>query len=97
MELQTKTKILFLVLALCFIFSIVLTEVIIAGSHDHDCTGKECPVCLVIHKVNKFFKQVSAVLFIIGCLVFFGRIPKSDKGPNAYLLSPVALKVRFNS
>ena len=97
MQLCTEKKILFLAMAVCFIFSALIAETMIAGSHDHDCIGIECPICLVIQKVNKFLKPVCAVLFFIGCLVFFGRLPKSNTGLTAHSLSPVALKVRYNS
>jgi len=99
MKLQSKSKILFLVLIVCIIFTVVFTETILAGhqDHDHDCMGKGCLICLLIKTVNNFLKPIGIVLLFTGCLVLCGRILNGDTGLNTFALSPVALKVRFNS
>ena len=101
MEPCITRKILFLFLAICFVFSVILAETIVPGCHDlshnHEGTGENCPICLVIQKANNILKQASALLFFVGCLALLERIPKSNTGLTAYPLSPVALKVRFNS
>jgi len=97
MLLRTERKILLLALAACFVFSVIIAETMIAGSRDHDCIGKDCLICMIIKTANNLLKPASNILFLIGCLVFLGRIHKCDTGHNACPLSPVALKVRFNS
>jgi len=99
MELCLNRKTMLLVPAACIAFSVVFTETLTAAEHDHDCTGEGCPVCLQIEAAKCFLKNLRQAvlgLFFSLCLVFSAQIHKK----YAYfipLLSPVALKVRFNS
>ena len=89
-------KIILLALALCLAVSVVFAETLIVGSHDHDCTGTNCLICLRI-ELAKSLKLASITLFFINCLAFSALIPKICAGLNDYSLSPVMLKVRFNT
>ena len=96
MKLLSKRKFIFLALALCLVVSVVFAETLIAGSHDHDCTGTNCPVCTQI-EMAKSLKLASITLLFISCLVFSALIPKIYARLYDYSISPVMLKVRFNT
>ncbi|MCL1958437.1 MAG: hypothetical protein FWF68_02420 [Spirochaetes bacterium] len=99
MELYPNRKSLLLIPAVCIAFSVVFTETLTASEHDHDCTGEDCPICLQIKAAKCFLKNLKLALiglFFAVCLVSSAQIHTN----HAYfipLLSPVALKVRFNS
>jgi hypothetical protein len=96
MKLLSKRKIMLLALALCLVMLVVFAETLITGSHDHDCTGTNCLICLRI-EMAKSLKLISLTLLFISCLAFFALIPKICAGLYDYSLSPVMLKVRFNT
>jgi len=99
MDLCQKKKILLLILAACIFFTLVFTEALSANNHDHDCIGSECPVCPIIEAGHNFIKTLQFIgsLSIAAFLTFFAHISKRYTGLNVYALSPVTLKVRFNS
>jgi hypothetical protein len=100
MEFTPKRKILLLSLAACIAFSVVFTVDLTAASHDHICSGDDCPVCLYIEMAHIFLKTIRLAvigLFLALCLAFSVQNHKKYAGYAAYLLSPVTLKVRFNS
>ena len=96
MKLLSKRKIILLTLALCFVMSVVFAETVTANSHDHDCTGTNCPICLRI-EMAKSLKLTSIALLFITYPAFSALISKISAGLNDYSLSPVMLKVRFNT
>ena len=96
MKLQSKRKIIFLTLALCLVISVIFSEALVSGSHDHDCIGTNCPICLQI-EMARGLKLAGIVLFFISCPVFSAVIPKIYTGLYDYSISPVILKVRFNT
>jgi len=88
-----------LIPAVCIAFSVVFTENLAASEHDHDCTGEDCPVCLQIEAAKCFLKNLRLALIGLFFSVFL-IFPVQVCINHAYfirLLSPVALKVRFNS
>jgi len=99
MELCLNRKTMLLIPAACIAFSVVFSETLTAAQHDHDCTGEGCPVCLQIEAAKCFLKNLKQAvigLFLTFCCVFQVQVYRK----LAYLillLSPVALKVRFNS
>jgi hypothetical protein len=100
MELRFKRKILLLILAACIAFSVVFAETLTTGVHEHDCIGEGCPVCLCIEAAECFLKTLKVTgtgLFLAACSVFPGQFHKNPAGSAVYSLSPVLLKVRFNS
>jgi len=100
MELCPKRKMLFLALAVCIAFSVVLAESLAAGDIDHDCIGESCPYCLHIETVQDFLKALKTAgsfSSLIGYSVFTVAIPENCAEYNFYSQSPIALKVRFNS
>ena len=90
---------LFLALAMCIAFSVVFAENLAAGNSDHDCRGVDCPVCLVIKAEQNFLKTLKFTGFLLfaAFLTLFAPIFKRYTGLNPDPLSPVTLKVRFNS
>jgi len=99
MELCQKKKILLLILAACIFFTIVFTETLSAADHNHDCIGSDCPICLVIEAGHNFLKTLkfTCLLFFAAFLTFSAHILTRNTRLNAFSLSPVTLKVRFNS
>jgi len=96
MELLPKRKIVFLALMFCVIFSVVVAEVPFIGGHEHDCTGPLCPTCLKI-EVKKCLRLAIVALLFAGCFAFSTPIAKRPSWFNDSHISPVMLKVRFNS
>jgi len=96
MKLLSNRKIILLALALCLVISVVFAETLITGSHDHDCTGMNCPICLQI-EMAKSLKLAIITLSFISCLLSSVLIPKICAGLYDYSLSPIMLKVRFNT
>jgi cbb3-type cytochrome oxidase subunit 3 len=96
MEPLSNRKIILLALALCLVISVVFAETLITGSHDHDCTGTNCLICLRI-EMAKNLRLASIILFFIACPVFSALVPKIRTGLNDCPISPVLLKVRFNT
>jgi len=99
MEPQSKNKIMLLIPAACIAFSVVFTETLTAAEHDHDCTGEDCPICLQIEAAKCFLKNLKQAvigLFLTFCLLFSVKIRK-EYACFIPFLSPVALKVRFNT
>jgi len=100
MKLNTKKKILLLVLAVCVTFSILSAETLIAGEQDHKCTGKCCPVCQRIEIVKCFLRIFNLAGFIVLFAAFhalFSQAQHIYDEFSYYILTPIALKVRFNS
>jgi hypothetical protein len=98
MELGFKNKII-LVLSACIAFTVVFAEPLIADGHDHNCIGEGCPVCLQIEAAKCFLKTLK----LAGIGLFFAphsllSVQAAQKNNYiAHSLSPVLLKVRFNS
>jgi hypothetical protein len=98
MEFNSKTKTVFLALAVCVVFSAFFTETLAAASLDHDCTGEGCPICLEIQIATNFLKTLKLagiILFITALLMFPARTHHTTELPCLY--SPITLKVRYNS
>jgi len=93
-------KILFLLLTVCIAFSVLSAETLIASGHDHDCTGEGCPVCAHIEAVLCFLKTFNLAgvfAFFAVCYVFLAQFPRTYNESFCSILTPIGLKVRFNS
>jgi hypothetical protein len=103
MNQQPERNILLLIMTVSIAVSVILTGALTADYLDHDCqtcTAPDCPICQRIEMAEIFIKALnltSIALFFSGCFVLFAQIVNVHKVYNVYLLSPVALKVRFNS
>jgi hypothetical protein len=99
MVVHSGKKILFLALAVCIAFSVVSAETLASVCLDHHCTGEKCIPCLQIEAAKNFLK-ILKVLSIVLCFTVLLVIPVLNPQKytiNPYLLTPIALKVRFNS
>jgi len=95
-----KRKTIFLILAVCIAFSVVFTINQTAAILDHPHTEHDCPQCRQIEAAKYFIKIIKLAiigLFFSILLAFPCQIHKKYAEPAAYILSPVTLKVRFNS
>jgi len=103
MKLRQEKNILLLAMTISIAVSVILTGAITADCLDHDCQTcaiPDCPVCQRIEMAEiliKALKLASIALFFTSYFILFAQIVNAHKVYNAYLLSPVALKVRFNS
>jgi len=90
-------------MTVCIAVSVILAGALTADCLDHycqTCKVPDCPICQRIEMAELFIKALklaSIALLFIGCSVFFVQITSAYKAHAAYLLSPIALKVRFNS
>jgi len=102
MKQQPERNILLLVMTVIIAVSVILTVALTADCLDHDCqacTAPDCPICQRIEMAELFIKVLklaSITLFFTGCFVFFIQITNALT-TSICLLSPVALKVRFNT
>jgi hypothetical protein len=95
-----KRKTLFLLLAICIAFSVVFTINQTAAILDHTHTDHDCPQCRQIEAAKYFIKTIKLAIigvFFTASLVFSSQTHKKYALSAAYILSPVTLKVRFNS
>jgi hypothetical protein len=100
MNLQLERKILLLAMAVCIAFPVILTGLLVTDCLGHDCTEPDCPICQKIEMAEIFLKNLKLagiVLFFTGCFVFLVQVIKAYAVYDAYILSPIALKVRFIS
>lgn len=100
MKRLSVKKVILLTLAFCIAFSLVFAEIHAVRCLNHNCILANCPICLQIEIANNFLKvlkMAGMILLFSGCMLFFTGILQTHPGPAAYSLSPVALKVRFNS
>jgi len=113
MKLQPSKPIFLLTIAACIAFSVILTGVLAVGCLDHDHSEKkiplisstaktepDCPICQKIERAEIFLntlKLASIILFFISCFMFIVQTQNAHKSYEAFPLSPVALKVRFNT
>jgi len=103
MAVDMKRKILLLALAVCIVFSIFFTIILLTQSLNHACcvTEKsECLPCLQIEAAKNFFRTLKLVIFFAlfaAHLLFRTQDPQKSTENNVYIFSPIALKVRFNS
>jgi hypothetical protein len=103
MNLQQERKFLLLAMTVCIAVSVILAGALTADCLDHycqTCKVPDCPICQKIEMAELFIKALklaSIAMFFTGCFVFFAKIANIHTAHNIYLLSPVALKVRFNS
>jgi len=100
MKPRFTRKIFILCLTICIAFLVISAETLIAGEHDHDCTGEDCPVCLHIEAVQCFLKTFSLTgfaVFFAAFHVFFSQDSRIYNESSCNILSPIRLKVRLNS
>jgi len=103
MNLQQERKILLLAMTVCIAVSVILAGTLTADRLDHYCQAckvPDCPICQRIEMAELFIKVLklaSIALFFTGCFVFLVQFANAHTTHAAYLLLPVALKVRFNS
>jgi len=100
MALSTKTKILFLILAICIAFSVVFTVTNTAAILDHHCTDEDCSKCRQIEAAKYYIKTIKFAvigLFFAVLIAFSNQIQKNYAESHIYILTPVTLKNRFNS
>jgi len=103
MTICLKRKFLLLVLGICIVFSVAFAISLAAQSFNHICCKTEksgCLPCAQIETANSFFKTLKlAILFVFFAagLVFYIRTSEKYIKNDIYHLSPVTLKVRFNT
>jgi len=103
MKLKPERNILLLAIMVSIAVSVILTGALTVDCLDHNrqsCTVPDCPICQRIEMAEIFIKALklaSIALFFTGCFMLFAHIVSIHTTHNVCLLSPVALKVRFNS
>jgi len=103
MGIDWGKKVLLLALAACVVFSIFLTVIVTAQSLNHACCKTEesgCLPCLQIEAANNFFRTLKLLIFFAlfaAHQMSRTQAPRKYPESNSFFLSPVALKVRFNS
>ena len=93
-------KILLLAFAV-FVACALVFAAVFAGfnsGHEHDHSEKDCLVCLLIRVVNNYFKYVLLTCcFVLAAFLFRMSALLLNSGFAALFLSPIVLKVRFNT
>ncbi|NLT58885.1 MAG: hypothetical protein GXX99_07995 [Clostridiales bacterium] len=83
-----------------FVLGLLLATTWIIRHADHDCVGHDCPVCALLHAVEKLLKPLSPAA--LGCACAFAGLgfasAFSRKGPTrGGLATLTALKTRLNN
>ena len=99
-----------LVIAVCIVFSVFFTETLVLVESDHDCISEKescriteeeiCRPCLQIEAAKNFLKTLKpagVTAYLTPDLMFPIRFTENNSGYNAYLLSLIEQKVRFNT
>jgi hypothetical protein len=100
---RMKKTFLLLALAVCVVFSVGFAENLAANSLDHDCCKKEekgCLPCLKIETARRFLRILKFAIFAMffaAHLLFYAQAPEKHAEYNTCFLSPITLKVRFNT
>jgi len=104
MKMRPKRKMLLLALAVCIVFPIFFTETLIVEELDHYCCVKEeendCRPCLRILAAECFLTTLRLTVIISPSPLLQSSLvqtPEKYSGFNFYHLSPIGLKVRFNT
>ncbi|MDR2111314.1 MAG: hypothetical protein LBP32_08415 [Spirochaetaceae bacterium] len=82
---------------ICFALLPVLSVDFISSRADHDCSGRDCPVCVQIQGARNFLRQLGSAAVPLPAFVWF-FVPLALMVP--VLLFPptsVFLKVRLNN
>jgi hypothetical protein len=88
-------------LSLCFCFAVVFlfSETVVSIQPDHDCCGADCPVCLLMQRVENFFRQLKNAVFHAGFPVTAFLMTTFILNRASFLFVPmsaVRLKVKIN-
>lgn len=100
MNLKSKKSIMAFVLCICLIAMLSLSYLYIFTHNNHNCTGRDCPVCEQIHIAEHIIEQIrnainivavfyTAVFFLCHCIEMTYILLEKD--------SPVKRKVRLNN
>jgi len=104
MKVCAKIKIMLLVLMISIVFPFIFTETLVVAEIEHDCCTTEetqdCIPCLHYLVAINFLNNLKYSVFIPSSLAIISsqiKIPEWHSRSNYYYLSPVELKVRFNT
>jgi len=103
-ELRYKVKAFLLLLAACFVFTVIFAQIQNAAGFNHDCDENSyitspCIECFLIKTSRNFLKLILLVCIGLSLplvIQFALNIDDYLRG-KIYLFSPVMLKVRINS
>ena len=90
-------KILLLFFAVLVAYALMFSAVFGLG-HEHEYSEKNCLTCLLISVVSNCFKCILlACCFVLAALLFRMSALLLNSGLAALFISPIVLKVRFNT
>lgn len=96
-KLQRVTALSLLVFFIAFL---LISEAFIITNAEHECLGKNCPICNLLHQIQNTIKQIgiaiAIALFTITSLFIFCTILKKLFLNAIVLQKPVDAKVRIN-
>ena len=106
-----KTKILLFALAVCIVFPVFFTETLAVAKLDHDCIEKidschvpeeeeNCQPCLQIQAAEHFLKTLRLTIIFSSSPVSSLSFVQTSENLSYHIfcpLSPIELKVRFNT
>ncbi|MDR1420043.1 MAG: hypothetical protein LBI86_06695 [Treponema sp.] len=85
-------RLLFAVLAACFVFAVLAAETTAFTHLDHECGGAACPVCLRVEIARAILKGF--VLAAAGPVFSAWRETKTARRRVTRLFTPVALNMK---
>ena len=86
------------VIAVFVIFILIFSRLFIAAESDHDCSGEECRVCRIITTAEQTLKELSLLLFAAAAAAVTSVaavLPRRDSAGEAFVFTPVLLKVKL--
>jgi len=90
---QSKVKRITLALCICFIVLFLLTEIFIITHVNHDCIGRDCQICKIIHSAAILFENIGVTF--IGIFSFISILYDISSFFESQTL--VYLKIRMNN
>lgn len=95
-----KSRIAALMLAALLAFSLIFSCLVIVGEADHDCSGADCEICLVVSACVNFLRGAipCALVLSFGLFSAFGKsAPLLLRSVLRAGTTPVILKVKLSN
>lgn len=93
-----RNRLIALVLALTFVFAMLISAFFVIVEADHDCTGEDCQICCQINVCENTLHSFGCVFAAVMVSVFLGIlnfIIPVWLNKQEYNSSPVSLKVKL--
>lgn len=95
-----RTNIAAILLAVLLAFSLIFSCLVIVGEADHDCSGADCEICLIVSACVNFLRGAlpCALVLALGLFSAFGKAaPLLHRTVLRAGVTPVILRVKLSN